>query len=62
LSKKRKLNAQPKLERFAVFQPQFRDDLRHGVATDRLVALRVFDLIEAIMRDPFTGHSSISVS
>jgi toxin YoeB len=25
------------------------------VGTDRKVALRAFDLIEAIMRDPFTG-------
>jgi len=25
------------------------------VETDRKVALRAFDLIEAIMRDPFTG-------
>jgi len=25
------------------------------VVTDRKVALRAFDLIEAIMRDPFTG-------
>jgi len=29
--------------------------LRHWVETDRKVALRVFYLIEAIMRDPFTG-------
>lgn len=41
--------------REAVFQPEFRDDLRHWIETDRKVALRAFDLIEAIMRDPFTG-------
>jgi toxin YoeB len=41
--------------REAVFQPEFRDDLRHWVETDRKVALRAFDLIEAIMREPFTG-------
>ncbi len=41
--------------REAVFQPEFRDDLRHWVETDRKVALRAFDLIEAIMRDPFSG-------
>jgi len=29
--------------------------LRYWVETDRKVALRAFDLIEAIMRDPFTG-------
>lgn len=41
--------------RDTVFQPEFREDLRHWVETDRKVALRVFDLIEAIMRDPFSG-------
>lgn len=41
--------------RESVFQPEFREDLRFWVETDRKVALRAFDLIEAIMRDPFTG-------
>jgi toxin YoeB len=38
-----------------VFQPEFREDLRYWVAADRRVALRVLDLVEAIMRDPFSG-------
>ena len=42
-------------KRDAVFHPEFRDDLRYWVRTDRKVSLRAFDLIEAIMRDPFTG-------
>jgi len=42
-------------ERDAVFQPEFREDLRHWVETDRRVARRVFDLTEAILRDPFRG-------
>jgi len=42
-------------QRDAVFQPEFREDLRHWVETDRRVALRVFTLIEAVMRDPFDG-------
>lgn len=42
-------------QRESVFQPEFREDLRYWVETDRKVALRAFDLIEAIMRDPFTG-------
>ena len=42
-------------QRDTVFQQEFREDLRHWVETDRKVALRAFDLIEAIMRDPFTG-------
>lgn len=41
--------------REAVFQPEFREDLRYWVETDRKVTLRAFDLIEAIMRDPFAG-------
>jgi toxin YoeB len=39
----------------AFFHDEFREDLRYWVKTDRRVALRVFDLIEAIMRDPFSG-------
>jgi toxin YoeB len=39
----------------AVFQPQFREDLRAWIENDRRVALRVFDLVEAVLRDPFQG-------
>jgi toxin YoeB len=42
-------------DRLAVFQPEFRDDLRFWVGSDRKIALRVLDLVEAIIRDPFTG-------
>lgn len=42
-------------ERAAVFQPQFREDLRAWIENDRKVALRALDLIESILRDPFTG-------
>lgn len=41
--------------RTAVFQPEFIEDLRFWVETDRKLALRAFDLIEAILRDPFEG-------
>jgi toxin YoeB len=41
--------------REAVFQPEFREDLRYWVETDRKIAMRAFDLIEAVVRDPFTG-------
>ncbi|NSW54163.1 MAG: Txe/YoeB family addiction module toxin [Anaerolineae bacterium] len=44
-----------KKARVAVFQPEFIEDLRHWVETDRKLALRTFDLIEAILRDPFNG-------
>lgn len=42
-------------ERNAVFHPEFREDLRYWVKTDRKIALRAFEIIEAIMREPFTG-------
>lgn len=44
-----------KKERAAVFHPEFIEDLRFWVETDRKLALRAFDLIEAILRDPFEG-------
>ena len=44
-----------KKERVAVFQPEFIEDLRFWVETDRKMALRAFDLIEAVLRDPFEG-------
>jgi toxin YoeB len=43
------------IHREAVFQPEFREDLRYWVETNRRVALRVLDLVEAVMRDPFSG-------
>lgn len=39
----------------AVFHPEFREDLRFWVKTDRKTALRAFDLIEAVLRDPLSG-------
>lgn len=44
-----------KLERVAVLHPEFRQDLRYWVEKNRRVALRVLDLVEAVMRDPFEG-------
>jgi toxin YoeB len=41
--------------RAAVFQPEFREDLQHWVKTDRKIALRAMELVEAILRDPFDG-------
>jgi toxin YoeB len=44
-----------RVNRDAVFHPEFRQDLRYWVETDRKVALRAFELMEGIFRDPFTG-------
>ena len=50
-------------KREAVFQPEFIEDLRYWVETDpstslrtsRKLALRAFELIDAILREPFEG-------
>jgi len=41
--------------REAVFHPEFREDLRYWVETDRKLALRILTIIEAVLRDPFGG-------
>jgi len=38
-----------------VFHPEFREDLRSWVQSDRKLALRVLELVEAVLREPFTG-------
>ena len=47
------MKRQPK--RVATFQPEFLQDLRFWVKNERGVAVRVLDLVEAVMRDPFQG-------
>ena len=42
-------------KREAVFQIEFLEDLKYWVKTDRKMALRVFTIIESILRDPFKG-------
>ena len=43
------------VKRSAVFHPEFREDFRHWVKVDRNTALRILDLVEATVRDPFVG-------
>ena len=38
-----------------VFQKEFREDLQYWVKNDRKIALRILNIIEAILREPFTG-------
>jgi len=45
----------PPQTREAVFQREFLDDLRYWVETDRKTALRVLQIVEAVLRDPFQG-------
>lgn len=39
----------------ARFQKEFPEDLRYWVQTDRRVALKILDLVDAAIRDPFGG-------
>lgn len=48
-------NEKIKVVREAVFHPEFREDLRFWAETNRKTLLRAFDLIEAVLRDPFDG-------
>jgi toxin YoeB len=49
------LNSSRGASRVSVFQDEFRDDLRYWVDVDRRTALRVLDLVEAVVRHPFSG-------
>jgi len=49
------LKAKTLNERITIFQSDFRDDLAYWVKIDRKVALRIFDIIESIVRTPFEG-------
>jgi toxin YoeB len=55
LAKRRKPDDRATGPREAVFHPEFREDLHYWVATERKVALRVLELVEAVLREPFTG-------
>jgi toxin YoeB len=55
LSKDSKKRSGSKRPRESIFQPEFREDLKHWVGTDRKTGLRIFQLIESVMRDPFQG-------
>lgn len=41
--------------RVAVFHKEFLEDLRFWVDSNRKIALRALDLVDAILRDPFEG-------
>ena len=44
-----------KSKRLAVFHREFRDDLLFWIKSDQNIAVKVLDLVEAILRDPFEG-------
>lgn len=47
--------SRPRKKREAVLHPEFLDDLRYWVQTDRRTASRALDLMEAVLADPFAG-------
>ncbi len=56
MSKKKQVKKKANLaQREAVFQPEFREDLKYWIKVNRKTALRALDIIESILRDPFTG-------
>mgnify|MGYP000851755957 FL=1 len=48
-------NQSEKPKRDVVMSDAFRDDLRYWAEQDRKLLLRLLDMMEAIVRDPFTG-------
>ena len=55
MERRRKKGIVQTSRRAAVFQPEFREDLRYWVETDRKVALRALSIVEAVLSEPFTG-------
>jgi len=50
-----KRTERPRGPRLAVVHPEFREDLRFWVRSNRAVGLRVLELVEAVLRDPCRG-------
>ena len=42
-------------KRNAGFHPEFIQDLKYWVKTDRQIALRIISIVEAVLRNPFKG-------
>jgi len=42
-------------QRLVIFQPEFIEDLRYWVETDRKLALKTLHMVEDILRNPFQG-------
>ena len=55
LTKKQPKIDQGKVQRGAIFHPEFRGDLKHWIKTDRKIALKILELVDAIIRNPFEG-------
>ncbi len=47
------MKSKSRKERISIFHPDFREDLIYWVKNDRKVALRILEIVEAVMKDPF---------
>ena len=45
----------PGVKRRAIFHSEFKEDLSYWVKTNRSTAIKVLELVEAVLRDPFQG-------
>lgn len=50
-----KTDVRTKAEREAIFHPEFIADLRYWVKQDRKIAVKALELVEAVLREPFSG-------
>jgi toxin YoeB len=55
LPKSSRGSAGPREGRLAIFHPEFIQDLRYWVGTDRKMALRALAIVEVVLREPFSG-------
>ncbi len=56
----RPASGSPPEPREAVFHPEFREDLRSWIEDDRRIALRILELVEAVVRDRSPASASPS--
>jgi len=49
------LKSKSSKNRETVFHSEFREDLKFWVKTDRKIALKILELVEAIMKNPVEG-------
>ncbi len=53
--KKGKIPSKQGISKSAVSHPEFREDLKYWIRTDRKIAMKIINLAGAVMRDPFHG-------
>jgi toxin YoeB len=49
------LKNKSKKEISTIFHSEFREDLKYWIKTDRKVAVKILELVEAVVRTPFEG-------